>query len=163
MGWTTPKTWVPGEVLSASDFNTHLRDNLNALLTRPLGAVLWSNGADYTTSSTSFVDIDGTNLAKTITPVSTKVLLLFSATAYIGGLTSYFDFTVDGTRLGGANGLQVAGSSAVNTTMPVFMAAVVTVTPGAVHTFKVQWKASGGTISLYANTTFPSLIALEIG
>lgn len=28
MGWTTPKTWVSAEVLTAVNLNTHLRDNL---------------------------------------------------------------------------------------------------------------------------------------
>ncbi len=29
MAWVTPKTWVAGVVVSASDLNTYLRDNLN--------------------------------------------------------------------------------------------------------------------------------------
>lgn len=28
MVWTTPRTWITGEVLSSSNFNTHIRDNL---------------------------------------------------------------------------------------------------------------------------------------
>lgn len=28
MAWTTPRTWIPGELLTASLLNTHLRDNL---------------------------------------------------------------------------------------------------------------------------------------
>lgn len=31
MAWTTPRTWVAGEVLTAALLNTHLRDNLNAI------------------------------------------------------------------------------------------------------------------------------------
>tara|TARA_R110000824_G_scaffold3602_1_gene17057 strand:- start:481 stop:1323 length:843 start_codon:yes stop_codon:yes gene_type:complete len=31
MAWTTPRTWVSGELVTAALFNTHLRDNLNAL------------------------------------------------------------------------------------------------------------------------------------
>lgn len=31
MAWTTSKTWVVGEVLTAAGLNTYLRDNLNAL------------------------------------------------------------------------------------------------------------------------------------
>jgi hypothetical protein len=39
--WTTPRTWVTGEVLSSTNFNTHIRDNLayyggtDALTTTP--------------------------------------------------------------------------------------------------------------------------------
>ena len=31
MAWTTPRTWVAAEVPTETTFNTHLRDNLNAL------------------------------------------------------------------------------------------------------------------------------------
>lgn len=31
MAWTTPRTWVPGELVTASMMNTHVRDNLNFL------------------------------------------------------------------------------------------------------------------------------------
>src|SRR5262245_7568818 len=31
MAWTTPRTWVAGELVTASMLNTHLRDNLNFL------------------------------------------------------------------------------------------------------------------------------------
>lgn len=31
MAWTTPRTWVPGETVTASIMNAHVRDNLQAL------------------------------------------------------------------------------------------------------------------------------------
>lgn len=31
MAWTTPRTWIPGELVTASMLNIHLRDNMNAL------------------------------------------------------------------------------------------------------------------------------------
>jgi hypothetical protein len=31
MAWTTPRTWVTDETLTAANLNTHVRDNLNAL------------------------------------------------------------------------------------------------------------------------------------
>lgn len=33
MAWTAPRTWVTGEVVTAALFNTHLRDNQNAIST----------------------------------------------------------------------------------------------------------------------------------
>jgi hypothetical protein len=32
MAWTTPRTWVSGETVTAALMNTHVRDNLSALL-----------------------------------------------------------------------------------------------------------------------------------
>jgi len=34
MAWTTPRTWVTAEVVTASVFNTHIRDNLEDLFDR---------------------------------------------------------------------------------------------------------------------------------
>lgn len=34
MGWTTPRTWVTGEVVTAAEMNTNIRDNTNALARR---------------------------------------------------------------------------------------------------------------------------------
>jgi microcystin-dependent protein len=38
VAWSTPKTWVTDEVVTASDLNTHLRDQLNAIL--PVGTLI---------------------------------------------------------------------------------------------------------------------------
>ena len=59
MTWITPKTWAVDELVTASMLNTHLRDNLNYLLGRPKQVIRRDNNATYTTTSTSFVDIDG--------------------------------------------------------------------------------------------------------
>jgi hypothetical protein len=38
MGWTSPRTWAPGEIPTAQDFNTHIRDNFRSVV--PVGVVL---------------------------------------------------------------------------------------------------------------------------
>lgn len=35
MTWTAPRTWVAGEIVTAGEMNTHVRDNLNALNPAP--------------------------------------------------------------------------------------------------------------------------------
>jgi hypothetical protein len=37
MSWTTPRTWVAGELVTAGMMNTHVRDNLNALRSEHFG------------------------------------------------------------------------------------------------------------------------------
>ena len=55
MAWTTPRTWVAAETVTASLMNAHVRDNLNALY-------------GTTTSYTPQVDQGvSTNIAKTVT------------------------------------------------------------------------------------------------
>ena len=47
MAWTTPRTWVAGETVTASLMNTHVRDNLNAI-----AAVGIDGWTDYSGSAT---------------------------------------------------------------------------------------------------------------
>ena len=35
MAWNTPKTWGVGDILTASDMNTYVRDNTDYLNTPP--------------------------------------------------------------------------------------------------------------------------------
>jgi len=48
MAWTTPRTWVASETVTAAIMNTHIRDNLNALV-RSTNA--GSNSPSTTTSN----------------------------------------------------------------------------------------------------------------
>lgn len=64
MAWTTPRTWVVGETLTAALLNTHVRDNENDIDTRlddleSAGAVrlLAAGGAEVSTTSTSAADM----------------------------------------------------------------------------------------------------------
>ena len=50
MAWSSPRTWVTGELVSSSLLNTHLRDNLNALL--PVGSLIL-RVANYATVETA--------------------------------------------------------------------------------------------------------------
>lgn len=58
MAWTTPRTWVAGEVVTASLMNTHVRDNLDAL--RAGGIAVASQAAQdfiYASSATQFARV----------------------------------------------------------------------------------------------------------
>jgi hypothetical protein len=83
MTWTTPKTWATGEPLTASDLNTHVRDNLDALKTPPTDSF---NGAlNKNTTSTTFISIDA-GLDLSITTSGGDVLVgLWIATLRVNG------------------------------------------------------------------------------
>ncbi len=56
MGWTSPRTWIAAEIVTAALMNTHVRDNLSALADR---IQLVRKSADETvTSSTTLQDDD---------------------------------------------------------------------------------------------------------
>lgn len=172
MSWTTPKTWAAGDVLSASDLNTYVRDNANALLARPADGIVYDNGANYTSTSDTFVAIDGTNLSIALTIAGTKICFGFAGVMVDGTAGSTdFDVTVDGTRVGnaGANGLcyYVSGRAP-----SVSFGGIAKGLSTGAHTIQVVWKrhsAGSGTCALCSgNGTggqdfVPSFWAYEVG
>jgi hypothetical protein len=148
MPWTAPNTAVAGNVISAADHNTYLRDNLIYLFSqRPSAHLLYAGATDYTTSSASFVPVDTTNLRLTATVNSGRFMAL--AYAHLSGSTSemriYLDLLLDSTtRAGGASGVlnQVIGVSGSGT-YPVLAIARFTGLATGSHTFDLVWRTSG--------------------
>lgn len=90
MAWTSPRTWITNELVTSSLLNTHLRDNLNALL--PVGTII-VRAANYTTVETAVEDrwlqCNGVAVSRTTYSV------LFN---YLNGLTPALPFgTGDGS------------------------------------------------------------------
>lgn len=59
MAYTTPRTWVTGELVTAALLNAHLRDNLNAAL--PVGVDAWPT---WTPTLTNLTLGNGTVISK---------------------------------------------------------------------------------------------------
>ena len=154
--WTAPRTWSTGDALTAALMNEQLRDNLT-VLKDPASEM--SELTQYSTTSTSWTDVDGTNLSFTITTEGGDVIIGFSGTGQAGAggqTTAYFDVDIDGTRMGGDDGLIFeSGNSATNEEMYHNLSFVLLkegLSAGS-HTFKLQWKVSGGTWYLLGNTS----------
>lgn len=106
--WTPPHTWVTGEIPGAGTFNTEMRDNALFLL-QGMQYVdkLYRNSADYTITSTSFGDVDATNLKVGVTSafVSGRLWVtaeFWAAVTYTDGnatppYAAYFDIMLDNT------------------------------------------------------------------
>lgn len=152
--YTTPKTWT-NEPLVYSDLNTHLRDNMEALKDPPSANYELNESSNYSTTSTSFVDIDATagKLSLTITTNGGDVLVGFhGALAHSVPDNIYFDIDVDGTRHAGDDGIlglapyaTFAGGRA-----SVSFVRLITGLAAGSHTFKLQWKTKTGTGTLLA-------------
>jgi hypothetical protein len=148
MSWTTPRTWTADELVTATMMNTHIRDNLNALKSPPSDNYECDEASDYTTTSTSFVDVDGTNLELTITTNGGAVLVHFHGMFYTNGARLWLDVDVDETREGGDDGIIGAWQTA---NFAVTFSRLITGLSAGEHTFTLQWKvASSGTATLYA-------------
>lgn len=148
--WSLPRTWATGELVTASLLNTHLRDNLEFIKTPPTAAYILNESGDYTTTSTSFVNVDGTKLALTITTAGGDVLVGFCGSILQSAATVFFDVEVDGARTAGDDGLCVITPSSASARMNATCFKLIQGLSPGVHTFKLQWKVNSGTATLFA-------------
>lgn len=156
MTWTAPKTWS-SEPLTSNDLNTYIRDNQNYLKNRfdNHNDYLVDESADYTTTSTVFVDVDATNLALTVTTDGGDVLVGFAGNSANNSTTSagrmtYFNIAVDGVDYFGDDGV-IAVTRFYDTPGNASFVVLIEGLSAGSHTFKLRWKTATGTSStLYA-------------
>ncbi|MEL6148480.1 MAG: hypothetical protein AAGK74_02200 [Chloroflexota bacterium] len=156
MTWTTPKTWGTGDLVTASDMNTHLRDNLSYLKDAITFDVV-SVDSNYTDNDiNSFVDVDSTNVSLTVSTRGKLALVGFELATYQTNTTQgiSFDITLDGTRLGTTNrGLvyhQVTDSDSHTTPVAARGMHWLTNLAAGSHTFKIVWRQiAAGTVNGY--------------
>jgi hypothetical protein len=110
---------------------------------------------DYTTTSTSFVDVDATNLALTIVTGARRVLISLAGQARhdIASDSMFLDVMMDGVSLTGATNGIVAGteSSASYLWNPSFTFLTDVLSAGT-HVFKLRWRVDAGTGTLRGST-----------
>ncbi len=109
--------------------------------------------ASFTTTSGTFVDVTG--LSITVTTGANRVLLMSSFSTEIS-TASYecFTFDIDGTDVGGSNGLFRHQLPNANQPIAVCMYYLTNTLSAASHTFKVNmFAASGYTGKIIASTT----------
>jgi len=158
MGWTTPRTWATGELVTAVLLNEQMRDNESYVHSgKPLVKVVRNSGSTYSTTSGTFADIDTSNLTATLSVTTGRVLLSFVGCFYASASSKMLglDFTVDGTRIGGSNGITQenldTNARSISLLLPYSGLSV------GSHTFRVQWNvAAGGTAFLFASSTAPA-------
>jgi len=160
MPYTTPKTWAVNEKLTASDMNVYVRDNMAALKNPPSQQVVRDNGTMYSTTSTTFVAVDATNVKVTLTTAGGDVMVGFTGTAAADSTTARqmsFDVDVDGNG-GWANAQGYAGgimTTAILSTIAQgvsFGPILIQNLPAGVHTFTLLWRMNGGTGYLHSDT-----------
>lgn len=137
------------ELITATIMNAHVRDQLTALKTPAYGFTYVDEAADYTTTSTSFVDVDATDLAITIVTGGGTLIIGFTGSVYNATANTiiYFDVDIDGTRVGLDDGLTIWYADNRDS---VSFTCLKSGLSAASHVIKLQWKTSGGTATLYA-------------
>lgn len=156
--YTTPRTWVAGEIVTAALLNTHLRDNLDYLKARPVARASDFDNTVISTSSTAFVDVTGASVSITTSGSSRLLIIASGAFGPQGtGATIYITAVVDGVNQGDATYGITYGAFANYGSYACTLLTSAAVADGA-HTVKLQVRVSGGTMSI---NTF-SLAVLEV-
>lgn len=167
MGYTAPTSRSTGELITASIWNTDIVDNLEALKDPPTTAVSPGSGANFSTTSTSFTDVDAT-ISLDITPVGTEIFLFISASVSHGSASAQvaFDVTKNGssiTSLTNGIGSIVLGAATSAPGSVTRILRITGLTAGAAVNFKLQWRViTAGTLSLLNTTSLHYFVAREL-
>lgn len=156
MGWTSPRTWVTSEVVTAAQMNAHVRDNL-LFLKSGVAAVSTITASVGPTSSTTelvvasqAVSLDGStlveiaftwyNINKTIAGDTFDVYLYDGPTAGSGTLLAHW------IAPGAAVSSTVIGSGSIRS--------IITPSAGAhTYTARIARTAGSGTATMSASAT----------
>lgn len=153
MAFTTPRTWVAAQIVTADELNIDIRDNMVYLKDRIDGVAkqFIRTVTDYTTTSTSLVDIDGTNLSLTFTTDGSDVLVIFAGYGDNSGTNGevLVAVKVDSTDFEITSGTSPTGNAAIN----LGFIYIFTGLSAASHTFIMRWKVAAGTGTITAGTT----------
>lgn len=159
MTWHAPITWHIDQLVTETDLNEQLRDNMTYLKERvdapAFGLYHIQETVDYTVLNYAFVDVDPVKLALTLNTQGGDVLVGFFGTVYAPNTADanvYFDVAVNGIRRGGSEGIILVsmknGSGLPLLNSPVAFTLWVTGLPVGTYTFKLQWKTNGQTVGL---------------
>lgn len=125
----------------------------------PVGASYKRTSGNYTTTSTSFVDVDGTNLALTITTLARRVMIGFTGSIkHSAANATSLTVDLDGTNLGAAvgsagyGGLVTVRPSTNNFEGDASFTFLTDVLSAGSHTFKLQWVTAAATATLPGST-----------
>jgi hypothetical protein len=112
MAWTTPRTWVTSEIVTAAQLNTHLRDNL-----KTIGDVWTAYTPAWTATSTNPALGNGTMTGHYIAAgkwITFRIRLTMGSTTTYGTGASY-SWTLPFTAVSAATGDPVGGSTLFDT------------------------------------------------
>ncbi len=156
MTWHPPITWQVDQLVTEQDLNEQVRDNLLYLKERvdtSFAFVQLNEPQDFTTTSTTFVDVKSDRLTHTMATTGLPVAIGFTGFLTTGYTPTYvfWDVAVDGARLGGSSGIGATIGAPYGTASFVFIAPNVT---AGTHTFTLQWRvhANGYSATLFTGT-----------
>lgn len=153
MSWTVPRTFQVGELITASMLNEQIRDNMNALKSPPSDNYELDEASDYTTTQTTFVAVDATNLELTIVTTGGDILVHFHGCVEHGTPNFIcFNLNLDSIAVAGDDGIircRPAATAGTGTIAVSFSRLLTNVAAGT-HVIRLTWKTGAGTATLLA-------------
>ena len=135
--WTTPLTWTAGMVPGETDFNTYIRDNMNALKDPPFQQIVTASAGDVIATASTAIPITG-NLSITLTTHGGAIQFCFEG-RISGGSNVVLNMDYNGTAFTTlASGFRRANNEYV------VMQGFITGLPSGSHTFKPTWLQPAG-------------------
>lgn len=123
------------------------------------------NSTNYTTTSTSFTDVDATNMALALTHAGAtraRVMLVGVLNSSTRANTS-LDLLIDGTSVSGGEGiLIVRPDSADSDNLNASFTWITEAQTAASHTYKLQWKTASGTATLFAGEAGGTILQFAV-
>lgn len=166
MAWTTPRTWVTAEIVTASIMNTDVRDNLDETvpaIAAIAGQYFVADGANsitvaraetnevltsQTTTSTSFTDLTTSGPSVTVT-VQSRAMIFVSARVFNN---TAGEICLVGVDISGASTVSAADnrallyeSGAANDNLMATWNYMHTGLSAGSTTFKLEYRVTGGT------------------
>jgi hypothetical protein len=111
-----------------------------------------NEGSNYTTTSTTFVDIDATNLSLDVNINSDEIMIGFAGSIRNSNASvkSHLDIKLDGVSIVGDDGMLISQLTNANDIIPFTINWTQTGLVPGTHTFTLQWKVSAGTATMWA-------------
>lgn len=148
--WTSPHTWVDGELVAATALNVQIRDNMNALM-NPNNFMLQSNAAFSTTATTL------------TTLTSSALVVQGGGPVMIGGR---FGISISNNNSGmvvlDVDGTQSVLYSANNFPTLVSFSELWTGLSVATHTISLKWKVGVGTATAYTSAAVGTFVTTPL-
>jgi hypothetical protein len=162
-------TVATGDLIAAADWNQvgdnfdHLaalkaggtalssKSSAAELLATPKADYTLNESSNYTTTSTSFADIDAVKLALSITSNGGDVLVQFHGTFTINAASTFWlELMVDGVAHAGDDGIGGFSVPATGAGVTASFTRLIKGLSAGSHTFKLRWKTLSNTLTLYA-------------
>lgn len=150
-GWTSPKTWNSGDILTAADMDTYVRDN-TTFLSSSTGATV---ATSQTTTSTTYADLATVGPTVTVT-TGAHALVIVTCQLFNNGANngSFMGFAVSGattTAAADATALEYDQNANASNALRASAMYYVTVNAGS-NTFTAKYRVTAGTGTFAART-----------